>query len=66
MPLQVIGQRTQEDVTSDSIIGLVLDGPYFELHSLEAAEGSSTKLSFLEATTSLAAIFSLGTSPLTM
>src|ERR1700751_1883092 len=39
MPLQVVGQRAEEHVTSDSIIGLVVDGPYFELHGLEIAEG---------------------------
>src|SRR5271157_1394407 len=39
MPLQVVGQRAEKDVTSDSIIGLVVDGPYFELHGLETAEG---------------------------
>ena len=37
MPLQVVGQRAEKDVTSDSIIGLVVDGPYFELHGLETA-----------------------------
>ena len=31
MPLQVVGQRAEENVTSDSIIGLVVDGPHFEL-----------------------------------
>ena len=36
--MQIVGQRAQEDVTSDSIIGLVVDGPYFELHGLETAE----------------------------
>src|SRR5208283_2999206 len=39
MPLQVVGQGAEKDVTSDSIIGLVIDGPYFELHGLETAEG---------------------------
>src|ERR1700675_4827904 len=39
MPLQVVGQRAEEHVTSDSIIGLVIDGPDFELHGLETAEG---------------------------
>src|ERR1700746_3156433 len=38
MPLQVVGKRAEEHVTSDSIIGLVVDGPYFELHGLETAE----------------------------
>src|SRR5271167_4408532 len=38
MPLQVVGQRAEEHVTSDSIIGLVVDGPYFELHGLESVE----------------------------
>jgi hypothetical protein len=38
MPLQVVGQRAEENVTSDSIIGLVVDGPYFELDGLETAE----------------------------
>src|SRR5271165_2937429 len=38
MPLQVVGKRAKENVTSDSIIGLVVDGPYFELHGLETAE----------------------------
>ena len=38
MPLQVIGQRAHEHVASDSVIGLVVDGPYFELHGLETAE----------------------------
>src|ERR1700675_3495737 len=38
MPLQVVGQRAEKHVTSDSIIGLVVDGPYFELHGLETAE----------------------------
>src|ERR1700726_3178616 len=38
MPLQVVGQRAEKDVTSDSIIGLVVDGPYFELHGLKTAE----------------------------
>src|SRR5208282_6230456 len=32
------GQRAEEHVTSDSIIGLVVDRPYFELHGLETAE----------------------------
>jgi hypothetical protein len=39
LPLQVVGQRAEEDVTSNSIIGLVVDGPYFELHGFETAEG---------------------------
>ena len=39
MPLQVVGQRAEEDVTSDSIIGLVVDGPDFELHGLAAVSG---------------------------
>src|SRR5271165_3200876 len=38
MPLQVIGQRAEEHVSSNAIIGLVVDGPYFELHGLETAE----------------------------
>ena len=38
MPLQVVGQRAEEHVSSDSIISLVVDGPYFELHGLETAE----------------------------
>src|ERR1700726_4255767 len=38
MPLQVKGQRAEENVTSNAIIGLVVDGPYFELHGLETAE----------------------------
>ena len=35
MPLQVTGQRAEKHVTSDAIIGLVVDGPYFELDGLE-------------------------------
>jgi hypothetical protein len=38
MPLQVVGHRAEENVTSDLIIGLVVDGPYFELRGLETAE----------------------------
>jgi hypothetical protein len=38
MPLQVVGQRAEENVTADSVIGLVVDGPYLELHGLETAE----------------------------
>ena len=67
MPLQVVGQGAEKDVTSDSIIGLVIDGPYFELHGLETAEGLLDQAQlFVGGDYSLAAIFSLGTSPLTM
>ena len=38
VPLQVVGKRAEKHVTSDSIIRLVVDGPYFELHGLETAE----------------------------
>ena len=39
MPLQVIGKRAEEHVDFNSIISLVVDGPSFELHGLEIAEG---------------------------
>jgi hypothetical protein len=47
MPLQVVGHRAEENVTSDLIIGLVVDGPYFELHGLETAERLFDQAHFL-------------------
>ena len=37
--MQVIGKRAEEHVDFNSIISLVVDGPSFELHGLEIAEG---------------------------
>src|SRR5260370_35120876 len=38
VPLQVVGKRAQEHVSSDSIIGLLVDGPYFQLQGLETSD----------------------------
>ena len=39
VPFHVIGQHAQEDVADDSRGPVVVDGPYFEVHGLDAPEG---------------------------
>src|SRR5712691_2088769 len=40
MPLQVVGERAQEDVGADAIGNPVIDGPDLEIDPLQAAEGA--------------------------
>ncbi len=40
VPLDVVGEHAQEDVSSDVVLGAVVNGPHQQVHALQAAEGS--------------------------